>query len=394
MKMEFASQWARAGAKRLLCLLLVLLTVLGAFGVGESSFAETLGLSAKAYADNYTYTYYPKCAAKYTSIVDALKSVGAPSDFSSRKSIAALNGINNYSGTAAQNKKLLNLLKQGKLVKSKTNKQQNDWVIQAPSSVELTLNQKKTIKVYFKGTGINEVIAGYDKDGIVKASYSTEWKPAGSQCISTFSLTGVKEGSVTLYFILRGSRDMSKAITIKVSKAGTPAAKPSNAPVKVNLSNINYIKQGSKTCKASSVAMALNILTGKNTYTTNSMGGSCCTNIQGKKYTGSNGCTYTAVYKQDSYVGSESELKNEINRSLSAGVPIVIAVHSTAAGKTRHHWIVVVGKSGNDYLIVDPASGSSGSVSSNTKTMSAAKYAFGLTDYATNHYGYVSFKKA
>ena len=64
-------------------------------------------------------TYYPKCASWHTSFVDALKSIGVDSSLSNRKSIAALNGYSNYSGTAAQNTALLNLLKQGKLIKSK-----------------------------------------------------------------------------------------------------------------------------------------------------------------------------------------------------------------------------------------------------------------------------------
>ncbi|WP_347993367.1 hypothetical protein [uncultured Eubacterium sp.] len=34
-----------------------------------------------------------------------------------RKKIAAANNISNYTGTAAQNEKMLNLLKQGKLIK-------------------------------------------------------------------------------------------------------------------------------------------------------------------------------------------------------------------------------------------------------------------------------------
>ena len=64
-------------------------------------------------------TYYKACSSSYTSLVDALKSIGVDSSFSNRKSIAALNGISNYSGTASQNNSLLTLLKQGKLIKSK-----------------------------------------------------------------------------------------------------------------------------------------------------------------------------------------------------------------------------------------------------------------------------------
>ena len=65
-------------------------------------------------------TYYPACSSSYGSIADALKSIGVDSSFSNRKAIAAINGINDYSGSYDQNVKLLNLLKQGKLIKSKS----------------------------------------------------------------------------------------------------------------------------------------------------------------------------------------------------------------------------------------------------------------------------------
>ena len=62
--------------------------------------------------------FYPKCGSQYNSIVDALNSIGVDSSFANRKKIAAANSISNYSGTAAQNTQMLNLLKQGKLKKA------------------------------------------------------------------------------------------------------------------------------------------------------------------------------------------------------------------------------------------------------------------------------------
>ncbi len=64
-----------------------------------------------------TSNYYSKYSGNTTSIVDALKSIGVNSSFGNRKKIASKNGISNYSGSASQNLKLLNLLKQGKLKK-------------------------------------------------------------------------------------------------------------------------------------------------------------------------------------------------------------------------------------------------------------------------------------
>ena len=58
-------------------------------------------------------TYYP--AFSSASIVDGLKSIGVDSSKAHRAEIAKVNGISNYSGTSAQNQKLLALAKQGKL---------------------------------------------------------------------------------------------------------------------------------------------------------------------------------------------------------------------------------------------------------------------------------------
>ena len=58
-------------------------------------------------------TCYP--AFTDTSIVDGLKSIGVDSSKENRAKIAEANGISNYTGSSAQNQKLLALAKQGKL---------------------------------------------------------------------------------------------------------------------------------------------------------------------------------------------------------------------------------------------------------------------------------------
>lgn len=63
--------------------------------------------------------YYPRYKGKSSSIVAALKSLSINPSKSNRKKIATLNGIKNYTGSASQNTKLLNLLKKGKLIKNK-----------------------------------------------------------------------------------------------------------------------------------------------------------------------------------------------------------------------------------------------------------------------------------
>ncbi len=69
--------------------------------------------------DNSTdkQSYYPKCSYKGNSIVDGLKNIKVDSSFINRKKIAEKNDIDNYRGTAEQNIKMLNLLKNGKLKK-------------------------------------------------------------------------------------------------------------------------------------------------------------------------------------------------------------------------------------------------------------------------------------
>ena len=63
-------------------------------------------------------SYYKKYTGSTDSIVSALNSIGVDSSYKNREKIAKANDINGYSGTASQNTKMLNLLKQGKLKKA------------------------------------------------------------------------------------------------------------------------------------------------------------------------------------------------------------------------------------------------------------------------------------
>lgn len=72
---------------------------------------------AKYTGKTVAVSYFPKYSGTSGSIVTALKAVGVNSSFSYRAKIAQANGIGGYIGTAAQNTKLLSLLKQGKLIK-------------------------------------------------------------------------------------------------------------------------------------------------------------------------------------------------------------------------------------------------------------------------------------
>lgn len=62
--------------------------------------------------------YYPKYEGKSISIVDGLRAVGeSNTSLAYRKKIAVVNNIVDYVGTSKQNGYMLNLLKQGKLVR-------------------------------------------------------------------------------------------------------------------------------------------------------------------------------------------------------------------------------------------------------------------------------------
>lgn len=61
--------------------------------------------------------YFPQCLSPTRSIVDGLVIIGANGSFENRIRIAAANGFPNYTGTVHENTTLLNLLKNGRLVK-------------------------------------------------------------------------------------------------------------------------------------------------------------------------------------------------------------------------------------------------------------------------------------
>ena len=64
-------------------------------------------------------SYYPKYTYKGTSIVSALQTVGEKdTSYAHRKKIAIANGIKDYTGSIPQNLHLVDLIKQGKLIKA------------------------------------------------------------------------------------------------------------------------------------------------------------------------------------------------------------------------------------------------------------------------------------
>lgn len=88
------------------------------FGVKEADIEKYTGAKkATVKPSAPKVNYYARYFGTSTSFVDALKSLKIGSSLANRKKIAKVNGITVYIGTAAQNTKLLNLLKKGKLIK-------------------------------------------------------------------------------------------------------------------------------------------------------------------------------------------------------------------------------------------------------------------------------------
>ena len=61
--------------------------------------------------------YFPPTPYKGYSIVDGLREIDAESSYDYRKRIAEKNGIESYTGSPQQNFLMLNLLKNGKLLR-------------------------------------------------------------------------------------------------------------------------------------------------------------------------------------------------------------------------------------------------------------------------------------
>ncbi len=216
----------------------------------------------------------------------------------------------------------------------------------------------------------------------IDASYSNRAKLAALNSITSYQGTA-GQNTKLLQLLKAGQLKISGAVSTSVS---TPAPSTTSGALLNNTVRIAFIRQGSETCKATSLAMMLNVMSNANKFSTSVLGGSCCRSINGMTCT-ANGTTYVATYKTDSYVGSRQEVEYHIQDALANGLPIVVAVHKNGSG-TRHHWVMVVGRSGNDYLIVDPATSGSDTIASQAKSMAALDY-----NYSTPHYGYICFNK-
>lgn len=311
---------------------------------------------------------FPRYTGGSVSIAAALDSLGADPSYTNRAEIAAANGIIGYQGTAAQNTRMLELLRQGVLIDPS-----------APAEADSPFLPAYTGASPSIVTGLNEL--GVD------SSFSYRAQLAAANGLADYS--GSAQQNTALLQLLREGRLLKPG----ASAPAAPAAPTAGGLAAANLGRVNFLRQNTNTCKATSAAMAVNVIVGGNRYSTADMiySGVLCRSLEGELYTGSDQAVYRAAYKTDGYTGSLGELEAAVESAVSNGLPIVAAVHSAS---TRHHWIVIVGRDGQGgYLAVDPARNGSGSMASQARSMAAMGYSFGLTDYAAPHYGYISFQR-
>ena len=207
-------------AKRTVCMLLILLSLFAPM-TSSLSGSGLLGDSMVAEAASKTtgcYVYFRRYTGKSNSLVDALKAIKADSSYDFRKYIASKNGIQNYKGTAAQNTKLLNLLKQGKL--------RDYWAIESPSNTLYVSKNPKSVTVFgikFRGSGIASVSYKSNNTNRLTIRGSTKWNSTGAWCITTITAQGKAWGSASISYTLNGGYCMNYAKkTVTINTYVTP----------------------------------------------------------------------------------------------------------------------------------------------------------------------------
>lgn len=368
-------------------------------------------------AASYTYTYYPRCRSSVKSFVTGLQQIGVNSSYSNRNQIAKLNGYNNYRGTASQNNSLLWLLKNGKLVKSKTENERpiadgiymiqsgnsddrvldiNNWNMDNCGNLETyykndTTNQR--YQVTYVGNGYYKIIAVHSGRAIDVAGGSTasgtnvqqyEWNGTDAQ-LWKFEYAG--NGYYYIHSKLGKYLDNSNGSTepgnnvIVYDFNGTAAQKwkfvVSNGskivpPVDntVQLSVPSYkqydsrwgsTKIGTKTiksigCLLTSLSMKYSYHTGRNVYPNEMKGKLSFSNNDLLWYSVTNlGYSYSDNYNSC----ITNSIMTTIYNKLKDGKPVIIGGKKSNGGT---HWVVVTGYTGSgngsfkasDFQINDP----------------------------------------
>jgi hypothetical protein len=151
------------------------------------------------------------------SIVDYLSSVGKASDYNSRAALAKQNGISNYTGTAAQNTQLLNLLKNPNYQPIDTNNAST--LVSSPipntSNVTPTVSNSTSKVVTGQYQGQN-IYSGSDIDvqnqmKAIDAQMSNSG--AGTSVQASQSVTGASQTVVTPQDEAQKQADIAKVLT-------------------------------------------------------------------------------------------------------------------------------------------------------------------------------------
>ncbi len=172
--------------------------------------------------------YLPRYKGSSGSIVPPLNTVGVQSSYSYRAKIAAANNISNYTGTAAQNIKMLNMLKQGTLKSPET-----------PSSSSKASTNSSVANQYlprYKGSS-GSIVTALNAVG-VQSSYAYRAKIAAANNISNY--TGTAAQNIKMLNMLKQGTLKSPEAT--ASKTAPTVSKLSH----INSHSANVYPQGAK----------------------------------------------------------------------------------------------------------------------------------------------------
>ena len=186
---------------------------------------------------SFADTYYPKYKGSSFSLVDGLKAVGADSSRDNRNAIAKLNGIKDYEGTAEQNLKLLDLLKNGKLVKKKSASYKITYNANGGKSAPAAVSVKA-------GSSVKLSAKSPVRTGYVFLGWSSSATAAKAEYKAGKSYTPKK--NVTMYAVWKVDPD-AVIRTLKFSaNSGTGAPKSIKAPenASVNIPAVTPVREG------------------------------------------------------------------------------------------------------------------------------------------------------
>lgn len=174
--------------------------------------------------------YFPRYDGSSGSIITAFNKIGCDSSYSYRSKVAIANGISNYSGKSSENIQLLNLVKQGKLLRP-------EYGATKPSSTptpQPNLSSNTSGNCFSKYTGSSGSITSALKSLGIDSSFSYRAQIAAANNISGY--VGSYSQNVNLLNLLKQG---------KLKKPGS-APSSSEGEVTVNSSYNVYVSNPAK----------------------------------------------------------------------------------------------------------------------------------------------------